>query len=298
MSLAYIVEQCTGQIGFDATGIQALIQGLQQGENRHPAVFSIYFDLVACITEGDYARAESLFAQLADTHALADGLHIIPLGRSSYARRYRALMSEESAAGFRIAEPAKKQAMAYRNQIEQGIALMQRALPELAGEVYEIVHELIMVTGNGGSDCQFDGGSHYQLWGALFLNADIPRKPCAMVEAIAHESAHSLLFGFCIDEPLVVNTDEQLFSSPLRHDHRPMDGIYHATFVSARMHWAMTGLLDSGELAPAEREIAEQAKKQHATAFAQGHQVVTQYGRMTDLGRSLMEGAQAYMGAT
>ena len=34
-----------------------------------------------------------------------------------------------------------------------------------------------------------------------------------------------------IDELFVLNPDWERFPSPLREDPRPMDGIYHATFV-------------------------------------------------------------------
>ena len=70
----------------------------------------------------------------------------------------------------------------------------------------------------------------------------------SLLETLAHEAAHSLLFGIQISGPLVLNPDDARFASPLRVDLRPMDGVYHATFVSARMHFAMQELLASGLL--------------------------------------------------
>jgi hypothetical protein len=52
-----------------------------------------------------------------------------------------------------------------------------------------------------------------------------------MVQMLAHESSHNLLFGFSADESLVENSPEELFPSPLRMDPRPMDGICHATLA-------------------------------------------------------------------
>src|SRR5699024_10201526 len=103
-------------------------------------------------------------------------------------------------------------------EFQAGWVLLQQVAPELAGEVQAIVHEVVVVTGDPGSDVQFDGGSHYQLWGGLFLNCDFSRSPHEMLEVIAHECTHSLLFGFCCDEALVNNADDELYDSPLRQD--------------------------------------------------------------------------------
>ena len=69
------------------------------------------------------------------------------------------------------------------------------------------------------------------------------RSDLDMVQALAHESAHLLLFGMCADGPLLENAnDDHRYSSPLRTDSRPMDGIVHATFVTARMCCALSQL--------------------------------------------------------
>jgi HEXXH motif-containing protein len=114
-------------------------------------------------------------------------------------------------------------------------------------------------------------------------------------EVLAHESAHSLLFGFTVDEALQDNPDEELYASPLRVDPRPMDGIYHATFVSARMHWAMTRLAESGLLTEEQREKAYAAAASDLTNFDAGYGVVAAHGVLTDTGAALMRGAHDYM---
>jgi HEXXH motif-containing protein len=54
---------------------------------------------------------------------------------------------------------------------------------------------------------------------------------------LTHEAAHSLLLGYTLGAPLVESDPAERFSSPLREDLRPMDGIVHATYVLARMHY-------------------------------------------------------------
>ena len=63
------------------------------------------------------------------------------------------------------------------------------------------------------------------------------------IPRLIHEYSHNLLFGIARNEPLVFNDPEERDESPLRQDLRPMDGIYHALFVSAREALAMRAIL-------------------------------------------------------
>ena len=138
----------------------------------------------------------------------------------------------------------------------EGLALLQAATPELHGEITELLSEMLFAQASAGATMEFDGASHYQFWGLLLLNPSHHHTPLAIAEVLAQEAGHSLLFGLTIDEPLVHNDDNELFVSPLRPDPRPMDGIHHATFVSARMTWAMEALADRVLLTPAEQRHA------------------------------------------
>ena len=112
---------------------------------------------------------------------------------------------------------------------------------------------------------------------------------------LAHESAHNLLFGLSAEGPLVENSPDELFSSPLRKDPRPMDGIYHATFVTARMYRVVRQLIESGILSGTELDKAGSELANNAGLFNRGIETVRQYGRLTPLGESVMQGASDYM---
>jgi hypothetical protein len=74
-----------------------------------------------------------------------------------------------------------------------------------------------------------------------------------------------------------------------------MDGIYHATFVSARMHWTMSRLLDSGELTAEEVDAARAARDADARNFADGDAVIHAHARLSHVGGELIAGARAWM---
>jgi HEXXH motif-containing protein len=175
---------------------------------------------------------------------------------------------------------------------------MQAGDPALAGEIRGLLREIILAAGTQDPKAMtFDGVSSFMLWGAIILNANRREGELSMVQKLAHESAHNLLFGFSADGSLVENDDDELFSSPLRPDPRPMDGIYHATFVTARMHRVIKRLVESGVLSAAQKESARKELDDNARLFQNGIATVNQQGKLTSLGKVVMQGASDYMAA-
>jgi hypothetical protein len=298
LSLRHVCEASKGAIEFDPIGMDRLIKGLEDSDIMSPAVFARYYELVEAITGDRFDDARRLFEELAAAQPRTQGLQVVTLGDPELgeeSQRYTRLMNADTRIDLGFLPPAPQVASAFRERLARGLQLLDTALPALAGEIRAIVHQIVIVGSDPTAKYQFDGGSHYQLWGALFLNGNFHPDEIAVAEVLAHESAHSLLFGFCTHEPLVRNDDDELFSSPLRVDKRPMDGIYHATFVSARMHWAMSQLMHSAALDDQQRERARAAAEADARNFNAGYGVVEEHADLTNLGRSLMASAKAYM---
>jgi HEXXH motif-containing protein len=135
------------------------------------------------------------------------------------------------------------------------------------------------------------------LWGGMFINAARRRTPLELLEVLVHESAHLLLYAFTQHEPLVLNDEAERYTSPLRTDPRPMEGIYHATWVSARMTYAMHKLSCSKNLDAELRHQALAAANADLANFAAGHALVKAHGRLTDTGRRVIDEAAAAMEA-
>lgn len=303
-SLMHIVERCRGGIEIDEAALLRVADGLRTGARYLPPTFGLYYEAAGALLDGRNGDAETLLAALARERPIdpaRDGLRMVALGEpalAAHTERYQRMMESDPTSPFPFLPPPPDTAAAFRARFQRGFALLERAVPELAAEVRAIVSEVILAVGTPMGGYTFDGGSSYQLWGGLFLNAESHETDVAIVELIAHESAHSLLFGFTIDELLVENADDELYDSPLRRDPRPMDGIYHATFVSARMHWAMSRLLESGLLDEADVAEAHKARTADRENFETGYAVVARHGRLTRTGAALMSGARAYLDAT
>lgn len=296
-SLRHVIDASGENSPFDRNMLWPLVDSLETGRRCPPEAFACYYDLVSALMDGDEPAARRISGELATHLGTAAKRVVAPLrpleSCARSARYHRMMVGGDSSMG--MLPVTTSAAAGFAARFERGMALMHRALPELAGEVDAIVHEVVPIGSDPSREAQIDGGSHFQLWGALFLNADFHQTDVSMLEVIAHESAHSLLFGLCTEEMLVQNDDEELYPSPLRPDLRPMDGIYHATFVSARMHWAMSRLLESGAAGGSFSAGIVAARDADRRNFESGESVVCRHGRLTRLGRELMDGARSYM---
>jgi len=302
LSLSYLASECRGKLNFDALAADRLIARLDRGARMPPAAFAHYYALAFSLLDERTSDAEGSWRDLLGTPLAKPGLRVTALedpATSTLGALYTRLMrGEDGASDAMMRSPPAEVARNFERRFGEALELVGRAFPELAEEFTAIIREVVCVVGDPARTMQFDGGSHFQLWGALFINADFHPTPAAMMEVIAHESAHSVLFGFCTHEPLVRGDDEPRYASPLRGDPRPMDGIYHATFVSARMHLAMSRLLASGALDPSAHAGLVAAIEANERNFRSGDEIVRAHADLTPLGRELIEGARSYMSAS
>jgi hypothetical protein len=297
-SLRHVCAACVDEDLFDADALDHLTKRLENGATYSPSVFADYYELVRALEEGDASESKRLFAALASATAAPREIEVISLADPALGRdaeRFLALMTPEDAPDLGLAPPAPGVFDAFQPRLQAGLDLVDRRLPALAAELRAIIRKIVVIGSDPLKKMEVDGGSSYQLWGALFLNGGFHPNAVAVAEVLAHESAHSLLFGFCIDEGLVENDESELYPSPLRYDPRPMDGIYHSVYVSARMHWAMATLAADPTLSDADRAQARAAAAQDRKQFEDGWSVVSRHGRLTSLGAGLMDGARAYM---
>lgn len=277
--------------------LHEIVSAIPAAHRYSPAAFGYYYELAFALTENDLEAARVAAAQLSRCVSNDGGsecVQIFNLGQhkdrdAMYLRRLGGLE------GASFNAPPDSAAADFAPRLEGARRLLQRCAPELLDEIDVIVREIVLAVGRPEEKIQFDGGSVYQLWGMLFLNPAFHPTPIALAEVLAHESGHSILFGHTYDEPLVYNPDTDLFPSPLRLDPRPMDGIYHATYVSARMHWTMSRIANDRSATAEERDAARKAAEADMANFTAGIGVIDAHGQLSAAGRALIEEARTYM---
>jgi HEXXH motif-containing protein len=296
-SLRHILDVVDDRVIIDRPRISEVADQLDDGVAFQPMAFASYFAAVRALLAEDYLNASHWFSTLAAVPQLPDRV-VVALGDelgTATSNLYAHMVEEDEPSRLALTGPSAKAGAEFRALLADAIGLIELAAPELAGEIAGLARQIVLVSQSSDRESVFDGGSHYQLWNALFLNLDLQRTRVGLAEVVAHECAHSLLFGYTIDEPLTCNGDAALYSSPLRHDKRPMDGIYHATFVSARMAWLLEQLIASGQLDAAEREEAEIALARDCVNFEEGNSIILEHGLLSTTGLQVLAGARDFM---
>jgi len=178
---------------------------------------------------------------------------------------------------------------------------LRRAVPELHGEVMETIRDVIIARPDGQQRFDYDAASSFALWGAFIVNAASHTTWPRYYRTIVHEAGHNLLFAMARDTPLVTNEPDERRYSPLREAFRPVDGIYHAAFVSAREAHAFDRLLarhEAGErLAESEAEAIDQMLQASVLSFWDCTEVLRADAQISPLGEAILAECEAYMRA-
>ncbi len=295
-SLGHLADATSTELPGLSRDIATAARRIVAGQRMPPLAFAHYFRLAQALIIGDRDFAMTSASMLSDIPARPVNLPIRAIGNPD-AEPLKALLDEDIDPLLHMAPVPDADAQSFRHLVGEGLSLMQAELPELHAEITAIVHEILLGHAKPGSTMEFDGASHFQYWGLLMLNPRHHKTPLAVVEVLTHEASHSLLFGLTAREPLVHNGEDERYASPLRDDARPMYGIYHATYVSARMAWAMERLAASSTLPASDRAIAADLARADRENFHKGYDVVKAHARMSETGEKAMAAAVAWISA-
>lgn len=129
------------------------------------------------------------------------------------------------------------------------------------------------------------GATSPRFFGNIFLRLPYPSEDSVLfyLEHIVHETSHLHLFAMMGEDPLFLNEENELFVSPIRPDKRPMMGIFHATFVLARIAGVFRRYLETH---PTNRYAKETLKKTEKS-FSEGYDIVKNQARLTSAGKDI-----------
>ncbi len=297
-SLDTIADTAEAGLACDAAAIRDLARAVAAHPVRS-AVMVRYTEAVTAVTSGEVGQAEACLAALADPALRAPAaprlitLRDADLGPGG-AEAYRRVLDDDPENPLAVL-PLEDAALGPAEaRLAEAMALLD---PDFAGEIRAVAPEILGLRGLPGRKLLFDGAMSFYLWGCFALNLDRPRSPLDLAIALAHEGAHAVLFGRTMGGPVVTNADDERYASPLREDPRPMEGIAHATWVLARMHLAVAGMLESHRLDAAQRAMAAQALQSIERDYASGLAVMAGRARFTEAGAAAFAPAEAYMAA-
>jgi HEXXH motif-containing protein len=197
-----------------------------------------------------------------------------------------------------IDAPALAQAQIH---VDQALAQLALCAPEMHDEVCAIVTDIVMAQAGASHRMLFGGISSFAAWGAICLNHSANTHWTDYFKQLVHETAHLLLFAIAREQPLVLNAASERHPSALRVDVRPIDGIFHAAFVSAREAYAFDAWLNWQATQPPEAtstdDLAkvEQALESSVLSFWDCCEQLDAHAHLSDLGQQILSQTRAYV---
>lgn len=200
----------------------------------------------------------------------------------------------------RLASPDPQTVGAFHESIAALRASLAVATPLWCVELEALVSTVLLATADGSGE-RFGGASAFAAWGAILVNPAANGTPRQLALTLIHESSHLKLFHAYLDDEIVLNDSDAVYASPLRREPRPMNGIFHAAFVLARMILFSTDLLASGRadtiLGDGEAARLMDDLPRWIDAFDAAHSVITAHGVLTPRGDAIIAEAAAGVAA-
>lgn len=297
-SLSILFDALAPGFAVDRRAARAIMRRIRAGRIGS-GLFGAYVDLVVAAFDERMDHIQGLLDEiLANPQAVTAGLRIVTLDDAELgpgqADRCRRLLRDDidvELAPVPVAARGRAEA-----RLSAALGLLEAGAPEVFGELSALLGQVVLVTeANRGDAIGFGGASTFSLWGSIAMNTEVVDDRLDGAVMLAHEAAHCHLFGLAHGGRLVENDDEQRHPSPLRLDRRPMEGVAHATFVTARMIHALSALQISGALNPAEAARAPALIDRYRAAYAEGLEIVLAGARFTPAGAAVYEGLARYM---
>ncbi len=300
-SLLHILEQAGDAAGLSPEQRAGLASRLDRRGPFRPGDFGAYNDILRAISGDDGELLRHSFQRLCQAPEPGSGPVVIGFSEGELGPlkfdSYRRFAAADTDIPMPLRAPTAQELTDLRQRVDEAMAWFGELDSAFAAEIGEIGQEVIAappdqtLTGN-----DYGGISIFEMWGAVFMNPNrVAHSTPETALGLVHEVTHHLLFTFCTDERLTLNDPRSRYRSPLRDDKRPLEGIFHATFVVARMHLAARQILDFRGLAGAEADRIAATLPEYESKFADGVSVVREHGDLTATGDEVMAGAEAYM---
>lgn len=307
-AVGHVLDQCRGIVDFDEAAAKDLLAVLRSSGTVRPTIYGRYFRAVREILALGDAPDDVAFAAvaarlerlLAGPFEAPQGISIRPLSHSFFTdweeAEFREDFVSESLDNAQIVTVGVERARRFAEEARFMVDMIAEHAPNTYSEFEQVVAEIVPAEGRESEKgLSFGGCSSLERWGTILINFSDTTSAVSLCEALIHEGAHNVLFGSSPVEFHTRNAPDELHKSPLRLDPRPLDGIYHATFVLARMCYGMREFAGSTTLDQAMCDEARARADEAQKLFWDGYAVLDEHAEYTDEGRAIMTAAHDYI---
>ncbi len=201
-------------------------------------------------------------------------------------REAAALLTEVRGGAARLSTPEPRDVPAGIAAVRTALELLAEVDPAMRAEFDALAAEVRLFGGSAAdafTSTRWFGCMHVGLPLALSADALVLH----LLDHLTHEASHLGLYARMAVDPLLLNGAEDGFRAPIRPDARPLDGIFHAMFVLARVTRVFARLA-AADRRPAVRVVRDE----QAALFGQALATVEQHARLTTVGRTVVDGCR------
>lgn len=239
-SITYLIEECVNKIEFSGDSAQASLSKLREIERIPPEIHYYHHSLQAAMRRQSINDANIELAKLinaiVNTYAQSNWINISSIGGTDWERfivnEAIKLTEVDCRKLVEINPISESELNVSKDIVISSLCTIARNDPEMFDEIQEQVRIIKLFNGKVTM-----GLTDVRMLGAMFIR--LPRTninpELYFLEHIIHEASHIHLNCLMAIDPCILNSPEERFVSPLRSDLRPMIGVFHATFVSARV---------------------------------------------------------------
>ncbi|MGE0231555.1 MAG: HEXXH motif-containing putative peptide modification protein [Flavobacteriaceae bacterium] len=291
-SLQYVFERAGKPLGLDGERCDAAVKNVRL-HRQMPQVFSSYYQLVFAIKQNRLEEAATLARELLAATGEEPEFKIEPYDRETLGEdfeRFPRLLFAEDGENLRMGPIGPQLFAETKERLATALALLAEVDAKSHQEIHDLWVRLYVARGSDKPNAlSFGGVTSFMVWGGGFMNADAFKPVWTAAQFLVHEITHALLFAISTSDPLVRNPLDKSYKSPLRPEPRPMDGIFHATVVCARMIDFNRMCIDQNRLDARSRDEMARQIPDLARRFHDGVDVVRREGMLSDRASLLIE---------
>lgn len=291
-SLRYLFSELHNEVPFSKKSLDLMSEHILS-HRVTPRAFSQFYNLVFDINQMEKGQVKFVLEKIISLVEDEVNLQVLPYLETVLGDEYL-LFPKLIFTGFAQGNPMvpanETLINRYEPDVHRAIEIIQLVDADVYGELMALISLIIFCDKNPDEHVRaFGGASSLMAWGALFLNTQVYFSLEDIITGLIHEATHTALFGVNEQETLVLNPIDKNFTSPLRSDERPMDGIYHATIVSARVSLFLRKIRDNAVFQQLDKERILVLEQHSNKAFYSGLETISEHAVLSNYAQVLIE---------
>lgn len=294
-SLNYLIKQCAEKLNYESMHINTCLWKINALKNTTPEIHYFHHALQLAMRMQDVNKSkemlEAIIKLISDTNDSIQSISVSSISDTSWENfiTKEAIKLTLADCG-KVAEIHQVNVIDINNAkdaVSASLCKIARYDSNMFDEINEHVNIIKLFQGKITM-----GLTDVRMLGAMFIR--LPRLNVDPVlyflEHIVHEASHMHLNCLMSVDPCILNSSDERFVSPLRSDLRPMLGVFHATFVSARVARTMINLYQQVEDENLVQIIAESLDE-----VIRGLGEIERHAKLTECGNELLQGMKTIL---